>query len=63
MTSFEHPGSGDQPDVTRVVGCDMAVSVSEPTEVVVQIAASRSAGQVDAAFRSSDRWRASALGD
>jgi transglutaminase-like putative cysteine protease len=34
MTNFDHPGLGEQSDPTRVVTCDMAFLVSEPTEVV-----------------------------
>ena len=47
MTNFDDPGLGEWPDAIRVVTCDMAFLVSEPTEVVVQVVASRSAGQVD----------------
>ena len=47
MTNSDHPGLGERSDATRVVTCDMAFLVSEPTEVVVQVVASRSAGQVD----------------
>jgi transglutaminase-like putative cysteine protease len=47
MTNFDQPGLGEQPDATRVVTCDMAFLVSEPAEVVVQVVASSSAGQVD----------------
>jgi transglutaminase-like putative cysteine protease len=47
MTNFNQPGLGEQPDASRVVTCDMAFLVSEPAEVVVQVVASSSAGQVD----------------
>jgi transglutaminase-like putative cysteine protease len=47
MTNFDHPGAGEQPEATRVVTCDMALVVSEPSEVVVQVVASSSAGHVD----------------
>ena len=47
MTNFDHPGLGEQSDATRVVTCDMAFLVAEPTEVVVQVVASSSAGHVD----------------
>jgi transglutaminase-like putative cysteine protease len=47
MTNFDHPGLGEQPDATRVVTCDMALLVSELAEVVVQVVASRSAGDVE----------------
>ncbi len=51
MTNFDHPGLGEHADASRIVTCDMAFFVSEPTEVVVQVVASRSAGQVnDARF-------------
>jgi transglutaminase-like putative cysteine protease len=47
MTNFDHPGAGQQSEATRVVTCDMALLVSEPAEVVVQVVASSSAGHVD----------------
>jgi transglutaminase-like putative cysteine protease len=47
MTNFDHPGPGEQSGATRVVTCDMALLVSEPAEVVVQVVASSSAGHVD----------------
>ncbi len=47
MTDFDDPGLGELSHATRVVTCDMSFRVSEPTEVVVQVVASRSAGQVD----------------
>ena len=47
MTNFDHPSLSDQPEATRVVSCDMAFLVSEPSEVVVQVVASSSAGHVD----------------
>jgi transglutaminase-like putative cysteine protease len=47
MTNFDHPGPGKQSDPTRVVTCDMSFLVSEPTEVVVQVVASSSAGHVE----------------
>jgi transglutaminase-like putative cysteine protease len=46
MTNFD-PAPGDSADPTRVVTCDMTFRVSEPTEVVVQVVASKSAGRVD----------------
>jgi transglutaminase-like putative cysteine protease len=46
MTNFSPP-PGDGADATRVVTCDMAFRVSEPTEVVLQVVASASAGRVD----------------
>jgi transglutaminase-like putative cysteine protease len=49
MTNFDHPGPGKQSDPTRVVTCDMSFLVSEPTEVVVQVVASSSAGHVEEA--------------
>jgi transglutaminase-like putative cysteine protease len=36
----------DSPELTRVVTCDLAYSVEEPTEVVLQIVAADSAGRV-----------------
>lgn len=48
MTNFDHPGAGES-EATRVVTCDMALLVSEPAEVVVQVVASGSAGRVDGA--------------
>ena len=47
MTNFDHPGPGSGPDATRAVTCDLAFLVSEPTEVVVQVVASSSAGHAD----------------
>jgi transglutaminase-like putative cysteine protease len=47
MTKFYDPFLREQSDAIRVVTCDMAFLVSEPTELVVQVVASRSAGQVD----------------
>jgi transglutaminase-like putative cysteine protease len=46
MTNFSSP-PGDGADATRVVTCDMAFRVSEPTEVVLQVVASTSAGRVE----------------
>jgi transglutaminase-like putative cysteine protease len=47
MTDFDHPGLDGRSEATRVVTCDMAFLVSEPTEVVIQVVASSSAGHVD----------------
>jgi len=46
MSNFEAPGATNS-GATRVVACDMAFRVSEPTEVVVQVVASKSAGDID----------------
>jgi len=47
MAHFELPGSDAPPVATRTVTCDMAFFVSEPAEVVLQVATSRSAGRID----------------
>ena len=47
MTNFDLPGETDPAAEVRVVGCDMAFLVSEPAEVVVQVAVSDSAGHID----------------
>jgi hypothetical protein len=47
MTNFDRSGHEGQTPVARVVSCDMDFIVSEPSEVVVQVVASRSAGHVD----------------
>ena len=47
MTNFDPSVRCHQPDGVRVVTCDMSFLVSEPAEVVVQVVASRTAGQVE----------------
>jgi transglutaminase-like putative cysteine protease len=47
MTNFDPSGASGSAGAIRVVSCDMAFLVSEPTEVVVQVVASESAGHVD----------------
>ncbi len=47
MTNFGLPGARGSDAELRVVCCDMAFSVSESAEVVVQVVASDSAGHVD----------------
>jgi transglutaminase-like putative cysteine protease len=46
MTNFDQ-SRGEAAGATRVVSCEMAFRVAEPTEVVVQVVASSSAGQVE----------------
>jgi transglutaminase-like putative cysteine protease len=45
MTNLD-PSPGDVAGATRVVSCDLAFRVAEPTEVVVQVVAASSAGGV-----------------
>jgi transglutaminase-like putative cysteine protease len=49
MTNFDPLVGRHQPDGIRVVTCDMSFRVAEPTEVVVQVVASRTAGHVEEA--------------
>jgi transglutaminase-like putative cysteine protease len=46
MTEFDRHGADKQSRATRVVGCDIAFVVPEPVEIVAQIAASRTAGDI-----------------
>ncbi|HEX3461829.1 MAG TPA: transglutaminase family protein [Acidimicrobiales bacterium] len=46
MTNLD-PSPGGVAGATRVVSCDLAFRVAEPTEVVVQVVASSSAGRVE----------------
>jgi transglutaminase-like putative cysteine protease len=47
MSTHDEPTPGDRTEPLGVVGCEMALRVTEPAEVVAQIVASRSAGHVD----------------
>ena len=49
MTNFDPHVRRHRPDGVRIVTCDMSFLVSEPTELVVQVVASRTAGHVEEA--------------